>query len=938
MGFETRTHAKPYMPQEGDTLERIAERETANGNPITEEDLALFNFGTDDPDTIDECLRDELGCRKRDADNRFVIADDDTGRGELKIPLPFSREGLALDREHTLRTRRLISVPQFLGCATIPGITFEFDTSFVRPSVVNAIKKVEEALAAHPAAKVMVFGHTDKVGSDLYNKALSERRARSMYAFITDDVAEWERLYSEEGWGIKVVQLILKDLGGAFDPGVIDGVNGPQTQQAVKNYQGARGLSVDGVAGPQTRKKLFADYMTGKHDVTLTPDQFMDPKHMGCGEFNPVRPTEDPCEANRRVTFLLFDPRRLPHLPCQIGGIGPCQKQMTQRSPRFKESFGCSFYDSLARRCAQEVPVPTKYTLTLEWGRVTDLFRESSATPLGRQERMMAAGLFYGVLDGVFGPVTRHCWEHTRRELARAAGKPTLSDRETEAALDEWLQTIIQKADGTRAAEDDPAQPARAVFPGTFCFNQDVQLGNPLSAHRYAAEQSAWNANVGLGRLPLIARVVDRQTDAPVSGVRVCFEFVSTESDGDVPHFVTALSATSEATSNPKAFVTGKLDNSDPGPFGHNCTTAAGGRKPADVFGSLIAKGQVHGFPYEASTDARPHAFSATAVTGSDGRTGVVLRPSRVAGDTYRLKVSVQTGTGAPDAHEQAQTGVLTVWRQLRVSRILLKPPAAAPFTGTPPVAAVLTGALGTITTATLSSEYAKSFHDLVLDKDGQTPHTLTATEYTNAVSAARGAVSNPRNYDLSALVQTGYNSPYLIWLTDDATYNAARAPGTRRLDLTTAAAWTDMANIIGGMVNGFMEHFTENATPGVTIVRSEIGDSYSYWAHPNKPANWTVTTSGVATPVRGCFLWYPNTVYTTGMPYSLTVNTMHEVGHVLFLRHHYTQGTPAAPSSGFSNNHDANDMCLMGYVPLTTNDHCGVCVLKLRGWDESKI
>ena len=43
------------------------------------DEIARFNFGTDDPFEVDAFLRDELGCRERGEDNHFVIAADDQG-------------------------------------------------------------------------------------------------------------------------------------------------------------------------------------------------------------------------------------------------------------------------------------------------------------------------------------------------------------------------------------------------------------------------------------------------------------------------------------------------------------------------------------------------------------------------------------------------------------------------------------------------------------------------------------------------------------------------------------------------------------------------------------------------------------------------------------------------------------------------------------------
>lgn len=52
------------------------------------------------------------------------------------------------------------------------------------------------------------------------------------------------------GAPVKAIQRALKERG--FDPGVVDGFYGPQTEAAVTAFQLAEGLMVDGEVGPQT--------------------------------------------------------------------------------------------------------------------------------------------------------------------------------------------------------------------------------------------------------------------------------------------------------------------------------------------------------------------------------------------------------------------------------------------------------------------------------------------------------------------------------------------------------------------------------------------------------------------------------------------------------------------------------------------------------------
>lgn len=50
------------------------------------------------------------------------------------------------------------------------------------------------------------------------------------------------------------VQTALSKLG--FDPGVIDGKNGPNTQKAVRAFQAHATIKIDGIVGPETRTAL----------------------------------------------------------------------------------------------------------------------------------------------------------------------------------------------------------------------------------------------------------------------------------------------------------------------------------------------------------------------------------------------------------------------------------------------------------------------------------------------------------------------------------------------------------------------------------------------------------------------------------------------------------------------------------------------------------
>ena len=61
---------------------------------------------------------------------------------------------------------------------------------------------------------------------------------------------------------VRQVQLLLTYLG--YDPGAIDGADGPKTRAAVKAFQAAEGLESDGMAGQQTQARLREAVFQGR--------------------------------------------------------------------------------------------------------------------------------------------------------------------------------------------------------------------------------------------------------------------------------------------------------------------------------------------------------------------------------------------------------------------------------------------------------------------------------------------------------------------------------------------------------------------------------------------------------------------------------------------------------------------------------------------------
>jgi peptidoglycan hydrolase-like protein with peptidoglycan-binding domain len=192
---------------------------------------------------------------------------------------------------------------------------FAFDSAFPAPSVFAGLRRVQAKAAAALDARLMVFGHCDKVGTDAYNDALSERRAHAVLALLLDDHEMFDAVAKAEGWDVRVHQSMLRGVG--CNPGAIDGDFGSMTRAAVTNFQREYNLGVY-----HDRTVVLRDRPTLPEDGSLTPatlaairdayvavaphvlsEQFADPPFAGCGKRHPIS-DQDP--DNRRATVAFF--------------------------------------------------------------------------------------------------------------------------------------------------------------------------------------------------------------------------------------------------------------------------------------------------------------------------------------------------------------------------------------------------------------------------------------------------------------------------------------------------------------------------------------------------------------------------------------------------------------------------------------------------------
>lgn len=90
-----------HKVSDGETIDSLARAAGA-----TWQDLSKFNWGTSNPNQINENLRDVVGCTKKTADGHNYVFTSDDDPGIMFIPQAWSEDGLATNTEHIVRVRR----------------------------------------------------------------------------------------------------------------------------------------------------------------------------------------------------------------------------------------------------------------------------------------------------------------------------------------------------------------------------------------------------------------------------------------------------------------------------------------------------------------------------------------------------------------------------------------------------------------------------------------------------------------------------------------------------------------------------------------------------------------------------------------------------------------------------------------------------------------
>ena len=152
------------------------------------------------PDTADACddtmwdaAVDHNGCSKQPAPEQTLTAKT---QGET---VDTDGDGVTDELDQCRDTPPGAEV-EATGCPVIADILFDFDSAQIKPRYYPILGGLIAILKANPALKIAISGHTDNVGPEKYNQALSEQRARMVKLYITERGVAAQRI-TARGYG-----------------------------------------------------------------------------------------------------------------------------------------------------------------------------------------------------------------------------------------------------------------------------------------------------------------------------------------------------------------------------------------------------------------------------------------------------------------------------------------------------------------------------------------------------------------------------------------------------------------------------------------------------------------------------------------------------------------------------------------------------------------
>jgi len=143
---------------------------------------------TEEPLQAEVMIIETDSATESDASGAFVFLELEPGEYTVQATAPAydtASHTATVAREETTEVLLRLVKPGMI--ISLKGIKFDFDKATLRPESYPILNRVADILKRNPNMIVEVQGHCCSIGSDEYNLSLSDRRAHSVFTYLTTE-------------------------------------------------------------------------------------------------------------------------------------------------------------------------------------------------------------------------------------------------------------------------------------------------------------------------------------------------------------------------------------------------------------------------------------------------------------------------------------------------------------------------------------------------------------------------------------------------------------------------------------------------------------------------------------------------------------------------------------------------------------------------------
>jgi outer membrane protein OmpA-like peptidoglycan-associated protein len=163
-------------------------------SPVSHLDIRLVNMNTGD---IVDLVTGDKGNINSPIDRNTEYTIEYHKEGVFAEPGSFSTSNIEGNKLHI---EKLVDKVEVGKVFVLENIFYDLDKSEIRPDAALELDKLVMVMNDNPSLKIELSSHTDSRGSDAYNMALSERRAKSAVKYIIENGIAKDRIVAK-GYG-----------------------------------------------------------------------------------------------------------------------------------------------------------------------------------------------------------------------------------------------------------------------------------------------------------------------------------------------------------------------------------------------------------------------------------------------------------------------------------------------------------------------------------------------------------------------------------------------------------------------------------------------------------------------------------------------------------------------------------------------------------------